>query len=82
MDYSFLKRLNRVGLTRISVTGGGGVFQVRIGTGDAVDAACVRLERGGLRCDCGYRACRHIESLEACGFLAATDESREMADAA
>jgi hypothetical protein len=82
MDYSFLKRLNRVGLTRISVTGSGGVFQVRIGASEGVDTACVRLERGGLRCDCGNRTCRHIESLEACGFLVTTDETRELADAA
>jgi hypothetical protein len=82
MDHSFLKRLNRVGLTRISVTGSSGVFQVRIGAGDTIDSASVRMERGGLRCDCGYRACRHIESLEACGFLATTDHTRELADAA
>ena len=72
MSYSFLKRVDKGSLTRISVSGGGGVFHVRIGAGDMVDAACVRWERGNLKCDCGSyrsRACPHIESLEACGFL-------------
>ena len=82
MSFSFVKRLDRIGLTRISVTGGGGVFQVRIGSGDTVDAARVRLERDGLRCDCGRRSCRHIESLAACGFLDDAAEVHERAEAA
>ena len=69
MSYSFVKRIGTAGLTRISVSGMDGVYRVKIGVGDQVDSACVRWERGTLRCDCGRRTCGHIESLEACGFL-------------
>jgi|GEM_PF-6859252 len=82
MSLSFVKRLDKIGLTRISVTGGGGVFQVRIGSGDSLDAACVRMERDGLRCDCGRRSCRHIESLAACGFLDEATWASDRAEAA
>ncbi len=68
MQHSFLKRLGGPALARVSVTGSGGVFHVRIGSGKLVDTASVREERGALRCSCGRRNCVHIESLLACGF--------------
>lgn len=82
MSYSFLRRLDRVGPTRVSVSGSGGVFHVRIGAGDGVDAAQVRTDRGGLRCSCGRNACNHIESLIACGFLEEPGSAYQQAEAA
>lgn len=69
MSYSFVRRLGAAGLTRVSVSGSGGTYHVRIGSGADVESARVWWERGILRCDCGRRACAHIESLRACGFL-------------
>ena len=82
MSLSIVKRLDMIGLTRISVTGSGGVFQVRIGSGEVVDSASVRLGGSGLRCDCGRRSCPHIESLIACGFLDSAVGANDMAEAA
>ncbi len=85
MGNGFLRRLDRVGPTRVSVSGSGGVFHVRIGAGDAVDAAQVRVERGDLRCSCGGRngrACSHVESLIACGFLEEPGNAYSQAEAA
>ena len=82
MGYSSLRRLDPAGFARISVSGSGGVFQIRIGAGELVDTACVREERGGLRCDCGRQDCQHIESLVECGFFERPAETYTQAEAA
>lgn len=82
MSYSILRRLDPAGFARISVSGSGGVYQVRIGAGELVDTAQVRDEHGRLRCDCGRRGCKHIEALEACGFLERPAASQYEAEAA
>ncbi|MFL5733023.1 MAG: hypothetical protein ACJ78Q_07450 [Chloroflexia bacterium] len=59
------------GLTRISVKSTLDCYLVKHG-----DEPPVRVyrRRRGLECECGVEACKHIASLQLCGFVGALGE--------
>jgi hypothetical protein len=59
------------GLSRISVRSTLDCYLVRNG-----DEPVVRVfrRRHGLECECGVEDCKHIASLQLCGFLGVTGE--------
>jgi uncharacterized Zn finger protein len=63
--------------TRISVSGSGGVYLVRV---DGSEPYRVQVRGGDARCECGAARCVHIASLHACGFMdvwnSGSDEAR------
>ncbi len=63
-------------LTRISVTGSGGIYQVRNGDDEPVR---VYTTPCGLRCECGATNCPHVTSLLLCGFVEPPCEGRRAA---
>ena len=63
-------------LTRIRVTGEGGLFHVQIGDDSPVT---VRSRGSSLLCDCGRPSCRHVTSLLMCGFIEQPEEVQRAA---
>ncbi len=65
----------RIGaLTRIRVTGMRDFYLVQNGSHAPVKVWRVR---DGLRCECGFISCEHVESLRMCGFVEASFEEEE-----
>ena len=54
------------GLTKISVQSTRDYYVVKHGSERAVR---VYRRRYGLVCECGFEACKHIISLQLCGFI-------------
>ena len=63
-------------LTRIRVTGSGGLFHVQ--NGDEAPVT-VRVRGSSLLCECSRSSCPHVKSLLMCGFI---EESEEVQRAA
>ncbi len=63
-------------LTRIRVTGSGGLFRVQ--NGDEVPVT-VWVHGSSLLCECSRPSCRHVTSLLMCGFIEESEEAQKAA---
>jgi len=63
-------------LTRIRVTGSGGLFRVQNGDEAAVT---VRMRGSSLLCECSRPSCVHVTSLLMCGFIEDSVEAQRAA---
>ena len=63
-------------ITRIRVTGSGGLFHVQNGDEPPV---LVTMRGGSLRCECSRPSCLHVTSLLMCGFVEQSEEAQRAA---